>query len=53
MLRVPRFYSDTSFIHVMTQGIKKEYIFNHSEDAKRYISILYNTKDECKLNIQE
>jgi len=51
MPRVPRFYSDTSFFHVMTQGIKKEYIFNHSEDAKRYISILYKTKDECKINI--
>lgn len=51
MPRVPRFYSDTSFFHVMTQGIKKEYIFNQSEDAKRYISILYNTKDECKINI--
>lgn len=51
MPRVPRFYSDTSFFHVMTQGIKKEYIFNQSEDAERYISILYNTKDECKINI--
>jgi len=51
MPRVPRFYSDTSFFHVMTQGIKKEYIFNQSEDAQRYISILYNTKDECKINI--
>lgn len=51
MPRVPRFYSDTSFFHVMTQGIKKEYIFNQAEDAQRYISILYNTKDECKINI--
>jgi len=51
MPRVPRFYSDTSFFHVMTQGIKKEYIFNQSEDAERYISILYKTKDECKINI--
>ena len=51
MPRVPRFYSETSFFHVMTQGINKEYIFNQSEDAKRYISILYKTKDECKIKI--
>jgi len=51
MPRVPRFYSDTSYFHVMTQGIKKEFIFNQPQDAKRYISILYNTKDECKINI--
>lgn len=51
MPRVPRFYSDTSFFHVMTQGINKEYIFNQPEDAKRYISVLYNTKDECRIKI--
>ena len=41
MPRLPRNYQKTSFFHVMSQGINKDYIFKHSEDIKYYIKIMY------------
>ena len=34
MARRPKEYMNTSFFHIMVQGINKEYIFNNSKDRK-------------------
>ena len=39
MPRKPRNYIETTFIHIMTQGINKSYIFNEDQDIKYYIKI--------------
>ena len=51
MPRFPRSYVKTSFFHVITQGINKNYIFEKSEDIKYYIKILYNLTKEQKVEI--
>ena len=51
MPRFPRSYVKTSFFHVITQGINKNYIFERSEDIKYYIKILYNLTKEQKVEI--
>lgn len=50
MPRFPRTFLQTSFLHVITQGLNKNYIFNDEQDIKYYISLmsaekkLYNIK---------
>lgn len=51
MPRFPRNYMNTSYFHVMTQGINKNYIFDKAEDIKYYIKSMYELKDEHKLKI--
>lgn len=50
MSRKPRNYIKTPFIHVMTQGINKSYIFEEAQNIKYYISSMYKSKE--KYNIQ-
>lgn len=51
MPRVARKYNNTKFLHVMVQGINKEYIFNTSEDKETYIRLLikYSEKYDIKI----
>jgi len=51
MPRNPRSYIKTSYYHIITQGINKNYIFAHPEDIKNYIKNMYKLKDEHKIEI--
>ena len=51
MPRIPRKYLDTSFFHIMSQGINKEYIFDNPIDIKFYIKNMYELKDKFKIKI--
>lgn len=51
MPRFPRSYIQTSFFHVMTQGINKSYIFEKPEDIKYYIKIMSDLVKEQKINV--
>ncbi len=51
MPRKPRNYIETTFIHIMTQGINKSYIFNEDQDIKYYISAMYSNKDKYNIKI--
>ena len=51
MPRFPRNYIQSSFFHIMTQGINRNYIFDKSEDIKYYIKIMYQISDEYRIKI--
>lgn len=51
MPRFPRSYIKTSFFHVITQGINREFIFENPIDIKYYISLMYKFKQEHNINI--
>ena len=51
MPRYPRNYLDTSFFHVMSQGINKNYIFKDEIDIKFYIKNMYEIKDKYNAKI--
>ena len=51
MPRSPRNYLNTSFFHVMSQGINKEFIFNNAVDIKFYIKNMYEIKDKYHIEI--
>ena len=51
MPRYPRNYLDTSFFHVMSQGINKSYIFKDEIDIKFYIKNMYEIKDKYNAKI--
>ncbi len=51
MPRCPRNYLDTSFFHVMSQGINKSYIFKDEIDIKFYIKNMYEIKDKYNAKI--
>ena len=51
MPRLPRSYIETSYFHVMTQGINKTYIFSKEDDIKFYIREIYKLAEECKIKI--
>lgn len=42
---------NTSFFHVMVQGIRKEYIFNEKEDIELYIRLIYTNMKKCSVKI--
>ena len=50
MPRHPRSYFETSFFHIMVQGIAKDFIFNNNEFKKEYI---YYLKQYPFVNIME
>ena len=50
MPRFPRNYLKTSFFHVMSQGINKNFIFEDSIDIKFYIKNMYEIKDKYNVN---
>lgn len=51
MSRYPRSYIKTTYFHVITQGINKNYIFEREEDIKYYIKIMYNLIEKQKVEI--
>ena len=51
MPRFSRGSINTTYFHVMTQGIDKGYIFDKPEDIKYYIKIMYELKNEHNLRI--
>lgn len=55
MPRIPRSNMETSFFHIIVQGIEKKYIFDKKEDIEKYINLFYEkiNNDEIigKLNI--
>lgn len=51
MPRYPRKSIQTPYLHVMTQGINKSYIFTKDEDIKYYIKNMYRFKDDYNIKI--
>ena len=51
MPRYPRNTIQTSYLHVMTQGIERSYIFTKDEDIKYYIKIMYELREEYDIKI--
>lgn len=51
MPRFSRGSINTTYFHVMTQGINKSYIFDKPEDIKYYIKIMYELKEEHNIKI--
>lgn len=51
MPRLPRNHIKSSFLHVITQGLNKQYIFDKPEDIKYYIKMMYELVEEHKLKI--
>lgn len=51
MPRFPRSYIQTSYFHVMTQGINKSYIFNKHYDKIYYIELMYKNIDQSNVEI--
>lgn len=51
MPRFPRNYLQTDYLHIITQGINKKYIFEKEEDIKYYIKIMYELTKEQKVKI--
>lgn len=51
MSRFPRSYAQTTFFHVITQGINKSYIFQNAEDIKYYIKNMYKLKNELNVKL--
>lgn len=51
IMRIPRKYIETSFFHIMVQGIDKESIFNYEKDKNKYLKVLRDTKKEFDLSI--
>lgn len=51
MPRFPRSYIQTSFFHVITQGINKSYIFENAEDIKHYIKIMHKLIEELNIEL--
>lgn len=50
-MRILKKYMNTSFFHIMSQGINKEYIFNSEEDKDKYMKIIEETKEEIEIII--
>ena len=51
MPRYPRNYLNSSFFHVMTQGINKSYIFNTPQDISYYINKINNLTKEHEIKV--
>ena len=51
MPRIPRRNMNTTYFHVMTQGIEKSYIFEKAKDIKVYISSMYSLSEEYNIKI--
>ena len=51
MPRYSRKSINTPFLHVMTQGIEKKFIFNYAEDINFYIKLMYKYRIEYEIKI--
>lgn len=51
MPRNSRNYINTTFFHIMVQGLNKEFIFNKDEDKKQYLKFVNKIKKEVNIII--
>ncbi len=51
MPRIARKSLDTSFFHIMVQGINKEYIFAEKCEMEKYLNLLEKNYEECNIEI--
>lgn len=51
MPRIARKNLNTPYLHVMVQGINKEYIFDEEWCIKRYLNIIYKNKEKYQYEI--
>ena len=51
MPRIARKNIETPFLHVMVQGVNKEYIFNNDEYIKMYLELIEKNKVEYDVTI--
>ena len=51
MPRNPRNYIQSEYLHIITQGINKSYIFNQTEDIKFYIKLMYKLLKDYDIKI--
>ena len=51
MPRIARKDLDTTFFHIMVQGIEKKYIFEKDMYKKKYLELIVNQSEEFKINI--
>lgn len=51
MPRRARISLETSFFHIMVQGINKNYIFDSEKEKNRYMDILNKYKKECDVHL--
>lgn len=51
MPRIAKKDYDTSFFHIMVQGIRKENIFENNTDKEKYINILYKKLEKHNIKI--
>lgn len=51
MPRIARKYLESSFFHVIMQGIKKEFVFRKDEYKERYLQLIYKYKNEYNVEI--
>ena len=51
MPRLPRSFYETSFFHIICQGLDKSYIFDHKEDIEKYITFMNKLKDEFNIHV--
>lgn len=51
MPRTARKYLESSFFHVIIQGIKKEFVFKKEEYKERYLQLIYKYKNEYNIEI--
>ena len=51
MPRNPRSSIDTPFLHIMVQGVNKEYIFSTERYIKKYLFLINKYSKEFKINI--
>lgn len=51
MPRMARKSLETSFFHIMVQGMNKEYIFNSRNDKDKYLYIINKYKDEYNVEL--
>lgn len=51
MPRIARNKLNTPYLHVMVQGVNKEYIFNENENIKKYLTLINKYKRKYKFTI--
>ena len=51
MPRIARKNLDTTFFHIMVQGIEKKYIFDKKIYKKKYLELIFKECEEFKINI--
>ena len=51
MPRMARKNLETSFFHIIVQGINKNYIFDNKDYKNKYINILNKYVKECKIQL--